>query len=108
MSTSTLNGHQTQNSSWHTLAVRDFFGQIPWTGIPAPNASLSSGIASIQAADAEVTPNNLQMTVSDFFQQFPWNGVPQIAAPIAAESFEAMMESSSDGDFTLDGFADMF
>ena len=67
----------------------------------------ASGMPVAPAADADA-PFSLQMSVSDFFNRFPWDGKPQIAAPVAAESFEAMMESSSDDDFTLDGFADMF
>ena len=107
MSTATLNGHAAHDTRWHTISVRDFFGQIPWTGVPAPMPSMPPGAATTQTTEVEVSLN-LHMSVGDFFNQFPWDGKPQIAAPIPTESFEAMLEQSPDDGITLDGFADMF
>mgnify|MGYP000562371564 CR=1 FL=1 len=104
MNTATLNGHTATRSSWQTLTVRNFFEQIPWTGVVpvAPSASANPD------EDLGIAATQLSMTqkVSDFFELFPWDGKPNIAAPVAP--MEVQPELPSEDSMTLDGFADMF
>lgn len=104
MSMTTLNGHAAHQSNWHTVSVRDFFGQIPWTGAPVPMPTVQPGTEMPPTVEADVL--NLQLSVSEFFNRFPWDGKPNIAAPIAP--MEVQPDLPPEDSITLDGFADLF
>jgi hypothetical protein len=104
MSMTTLNGHASRTANWHTISVRDFFGQIPWTGAPAPLPTMTPG--SSNPGPAAVDFLNLHLSVGDFFNRFPWDGKPNIAAPIAP--VEVQPDLPPEDSITLDGFADLF
>ena len=98
------NGQATQVVTWNTLSVRDFFGQIPWTGAPTSLPALEAITqTSIPAMAEDLEP---KLTVSEFFYRFPWDGKPNIAAPIAP--MEVKPDLPQGDNITLDGFADLF
>jgi len=108
MSTALMNGHRqspsTTAGNWSTTSVRDFFEQIPWTGVVMRAPETGSGRA--QGASSE--PHSLSMTlnVSEYFNLFPWDGKPNIAAPVAP--LDIQPDLPEDDGITLDGFADLF
>lgn len=104
MSSTILNGHTARNNAWHTVSVRDFFGQIPWTGAPVSMPTVNAGNST--AAPPETDGLNFKLSVHEFFNRFPWDGKPNIAAPIAP--MEVQPDLPPEDSITLDGFADLF
>ena len=108
MSATLLNGHHqgqsTAAKSWYTTSVRDFFEQIPWTGVvmraPEP--------VSEDALGEPAGSHSLSFTLSvgDYFNSFPRDGKPHIAAPVAP--LDPQPDLPQDDGITLDGFADLF
>ncbi|RZM78595.1 hypothetical protein [Leptolyngbya iicbica] len=98
------NGHQTPANSWSTLSVREFFEQMPWTGMPVNRPSPTAGSSSADATGA----NGLSLTLSvgEYFNLFPWDGKPNIAVPVAP--LDIQPDLPMEDDITLDGFADLF
>ena len=98
------NGHQATTNSWSTLSVRDFFEQMPWTGVSLnPPRSTANGAAT---GTTEVSSLSLTLTVGEYFNQLPWDGKPHIAAPVAP--LDIQPDLPVEDDITLDGFADLF
>ena len=104
MSMTTLNGQTSQTTNWHTVSVRDFFGQIPWTGASVSVPTVMPGNSTTEPAEADFL--NFHLSVGDFFNRFPWDGKPNIAAPIAP--VEVQPDLPPEDSITLDGFADLF
>lgn len=102
MSLATSNGHALQSATWHTQSVRDFFGQIDWTGTSIN--PLTSDSALTAASDSK-TPD-MRLSVGEFFSRFAWDGMPNIAVPTAPLEFQPDLPAEED--ITLDGFADLF
>jgi len=105
MSTLTFNqnGHKAALTNWRTLSVRDFFGQLPWTGESRQEPWTPP---SMTGESASPTPD-MRLSVNEFFNRFPWDGKPNIAAPMTPLEVQPDMPAS-DNDLTLDGFADLF
>lgn len=108
MSTTLMNGHrhgqQASASTWSTVSVRDFFEQMPWTGVPVGQPESGSG--SFSAEVAEANSLNLKLQVKEYFDRFPWDGQPNIAAPVAP--LDIQPDLPAEDEITLDGFADLF
>lgn len=108
MSTSQMqghrHGHQALDKSWSTISVRDFFEQIPWTGVPENISESVSGSSSTDTTEANSL--NLKLKVSEYFNRFPWDGQPDIAVPLTPVAIQP--DLSADNDITLEGFADLF
>lgn len=115
MSTTLLNGHrnsmnghrdnhQKLESAWATVSVRDFFEQMPWSGVPVVSPDLASG--GSQASEATANQLDLKLQVKQYFDLFPWDGKPNIAAPVAP--IDVQPDLPAEDEITLDGFADLF
>jgi len=108
MSTALMNGHRQSHpntaGNWSTTSVRDFFEQIPWTGVVmrAPEAASDSSHGAL----SEPQSLSLTLKVSEYFNLFPWDGKPNIAAPMAP--LDIQPDVPEDDGITLDGFADLF
>lgn len=108
MSTAVMNGHhQGQSTSarpWPTTSVRDFFEQIPWTGVVmrSPETALEDALG----ASSVTSSLSLTLSVGVYFNQFPWDGKPHIAAPVAP--LDIQPDLPEDDGITLDGIADLF
>jgi hypothetical protein len=98
------NGHQATANSWSTLSVREFFEQMPWTGMPVNRPNPSAGGSPTDAT--EVNSLSLTLTVGEYFNLLPWDGKPNIAAPMAP--LDIQPDLPVEDDITLDGFADLF
>lgn len=108
MSTTLMNGHRqgpaAATQRWHTTTVRDFFEQMPWTGVVlrAPVAADED----FSGAAPATSSLSLTLSVGDYFNQFPWDGKPHIAVPVAP--LDIQPDLPEDDGITLDGFADLF
>ena len=102
MSLTISNGHAPQSAKWQTQSVRDFFGQMAWTG----NSIKLSTPKSTPTTTSDSEASDMQLSVGEFFSRFAWDGTPNIAVPTAPLEFQPNLPSEDD--ITLDGFADLF
>lgn len=101
-----LNGRGITTGSWLSLSVREFFTSVNWENRPPEVRELTQELV-ISGTQGIPSSLSLSLTVSQFFGAIPWDGVA--IAPMPIQESEALPPvSTGEGDFTLEGFSDLF
>jgi hypothetical protein len=93
-----MSGSTPTQNSWLQQTVHQFFTAFNWEGHSSEVQELK--LTALQGSDA---PLSLTLTVSQFFSAIAWDGNAIAITPAPATS-----TTSSNEDFTLEDFSDLF